>query len=130
MADVGCSEAMALLNAVFQTALIMNDGHEVYARLSAGDDPADVIAELGTKFGTLTKARPEVLSKVVGNWPPLQMEAVSTMVQWALSKLDTDERVTINWKGDDQYPETVTRFEVKGNQLKIEFLHPPTSQVA
>ncbi len=126
MPDISCSEAMALLNGVFQTALILNDGHEIYARLSAGDDPAEVIAELGEKFGTLTKAKPEVLSKVVQNWPPLQMEAVSTMVQWALSKLDTEDRVMIKWKGDDTFEETVTRFEIKGNQLKIEFLHPPS----
>ncbi len=125
MADVGCGEAVQLLNVVFGTALILNDGHEIYARLSAGDHPADVLVELGKKFDGFKRARPEAVEQIVRNWPEHHMEAVGKMVQWALSKLDTDDRITIKWKGDADYPETVTRFEIRGNELEIEFAHPP-----
>ncbi len=49
------------------------------------------------------------VQKVVGAWPALHMEAVTNLVGWALSKLDTDERVMIEWKGDAQHHETVTK---------------------
>jgi hypothetical protein len=55
------------------------------------------------------------------------MEAVSTLVGWALAKLDTDDRIAISWKGDAEYHETVTRFEVREHELHVEFLHPPVS---
>jgi hypothetical protein len=58
------------------------------------------------------------------------MEAVASVFTWALSKIDSDDRVSITWKGDADYPETVTRFELRGNQLKIEFLHPPAALAA
>jgi hypothetical protein len=35
--------------------------------------------------------------------------------------------VNITWKGDADFPETVTRFELRGNHLQIEFLHPPAT---
>ena len=125
MADVGCTIAIDVLNLIFQSALVMNDGHEIYARLSAGDHPADVVVDLGKKFKRWDRLRPQVVESVIRNWPDTHMEAVSSMVTWALSKLETPDRVTISWKGDADYPETVTRFELRGNNLQIEFLHPP-----
>jgi hypothetical protein len=125
MADVGCKEAMTLLNIVFQSALIMNDGHEIHARLSAGDHPAEVVVDLGKKFDRFKRVKPYMVEQVIRNWPEQHMEAVGEMVKWALSKLDTDDRISISWKGDADYPETVTRFELRGNHLQIEFLHPP-----
>jgi hypothetical protein len=116
---------MQLLNFVFDTALILNDGHEIYARLSAGEDPAQVLIEQGNKFGRFKKTRAAAVERVANNWPTLHMEAVASLVTWALSKLDSDDRVRITWKGDADYPETVTRFELRGNHLQIEFLHPP-----
>ncbi len=130
MADTGCGMAMDLLNFIFDTALILNDGHEIYARLSAGDNPAQIVLDQGNKFGRLKKARVEAVERVANNWPALHMEAVSSIVTWALSKLDSDDRVRITWKGDADYPETVTRFELRGNHLQIEFLHPPAALAA
>lgn len=123
MPDVGCSMAMELLNAVFTTPLILNDGHEILARLEAGDDVADVVDGLTRKFGD-----PEASSsirEVMERWPPLHLEAVSQMVQWALGKLDSDDRVTIRWKGDAEHHETVTRIELRDHLMVVEFAHPP-----
>ncbi len=123
MADAGCSEAMQLLNLLFSSGIISNDGHEIYARLSNGDDVADIVDEYAKKFGKSEKS--EDIRKVLQNWPPLQLEAVGQMVQWALGKLDTEDRVTIKWKGDDENPETFTKFELRDHTLLIEFAHPP-----
>jgi len=119
----GCPEAMELLNYVFNTALILNDGHEIFARLSAGDDVITIVDDLNSKFGRPRMGR--AIRAVGDNWPPHHLEAVSTMVQWALSKLDTDDRITIDWKGDAESPETVTKFELREHGLHIEFAHPP-----
>jgi len=127
MPDTGCSIAVDLLNLIFGSALILNDGHEIYARLSAGEHPADVVVDLGKKFKRWERMQPERVETIIRNWPDLHMEAVSSMVTWALSKLETPERVMISWKGDAEYPETVTRFELRGNNLQIEFLHPPAA---
>jgi hypothetical protein len=114
---------MELLNYVFTTALILNDGHEIFARLNAGDDVIDIVDELNMKFG---RPRMGKAIRAVGeNWPPQHLEAVGTLVKWALSKLDTDERITIEWKGDAESSETVTKFELRENRLHIEFAHPP-----
>jgi hypothetical protein len=114
---------MELLNQVFTTALILNDGHEIFARLNAGDDMIDIVDELNNKFG---RPRMGKAIRAVGeHWPSHHLEAVGTLVQWALSKLDTDERITIDWKGDADCPETVTKFELRDHRLLIEFAHPP-----
>jgi hypothetical protein len=125
MASGGCIEAMELLNMVFMTSLILNDGHEIFARLSAGDDVAVVVEDYAKKFGKQEKA--EEIRQVTDNWPPLHLEAVAQIVRWALGKLDTEDRVTISWKGDADHPETVTRFELRGHTLAIEFAHPPAA---
>lgn len=121
----GCPESMELLNQVFGTALILNDGHEVHARLVAGDDVLDIVGELNEKFGRKRLGR--AIRKVGESWPPLQLEAVSEMVKWALGKLDTEERITIEWRGDAESSETVTKFEIRDNSLLIEFAHPPAA---
>lgn len=123
MASGGCIEAMELMNVVFTTSLILNDGHEIFTRLSAGDEIADVVEEYATKF-----SNPELgkdIRGVIESWPPHHTEAVAQMVQWALGKLDTEDRITISWKGDAEYRETVTKFELRDHELLIEFAHPP-----
>jgi hypothetical protein len=125
MVDLGCTEAMSILNLVFQTALVMNDGHEILVRLQAGDEPSDILLDLGRKFSRFKAAREDRVGAMIRQWPELHGEAVSQMLQWALSKLDTEDRISISWKGDDEAPETVTRFELRGNHLQIEFAHPP-----
>ena len=67
------------------------------------------------------------VQKVVRNWDPLHMEAVTKLVGWALGKLDTEDRVMIEWKGDAEYHETVTKFELRDHTLYIEFAHPPVA---
>ncbi len=123
MGGSGCIEAVELLNLVFATSLILNDGHEILARLRAGDEVADLAEEYARKFGKAEMA--EEIRQVTENWPPLHMEAVSQITQWALGKLDSDDRITINWKGDAEHPETVTRFELRDHTLLVEFAHPP-----
>lgn len=125
MANVGCQMTVDLLNAVFDTALILNDGHEIYARLSAGDDVVAVVQDLNHKFGRPKNGR--VIEAIGTAWPALHREAISEMVRWAMGKLDTDDRVNIRWKGDADNPETVTRFELREHELLIEFSHPPGS---
>jgi hypothetical protein len=119
----GCAEVLTLLNAIFQIPAILNDGHEIAARLRAGDDFIDVVADLNGKFG-----RPGYASLVesVGEaWPPLHRAAVTEMVRWALDKLDTDDRIAIEWKGNAESPQTVTKFELRDHTLVIDFAHPP-----
>lgn len=128
MPATGCPETMELINAIFTTPLIFNDGHEILARLQAGDDVPDIVEELGKKFGNDQIAA--MAREVTANWPSLHMEAVGQVVQWALGKLDTDDRVTIQWKGDAEHPETVTRFELRDHTLLIEFAHPPVGAEA
>lgn len=123
MADVVCAQAMQVLNAIFTTPLIFNDGHEILQRLQAGDEVADIAEELGRKFGQPGQA--EQVRALANSWPPLHVEAIGSMVQWALAKLDTDDRVTIRWKGDAEHSETVTKFELRDHTLLIEFAHPP-----
>ena len=123
MAVPGCPEAVELLNSVFGSGLILNDGHEIFARINAGDDLADIAAELGEKFGS--KDAQAGLARALAGWPPHHLEVVTGMVGWAMGKLDTEDRVTIEWKGDANSPETVTKFELRDHTLVIEFAHPP-----
>ena len=123
MSGPGCVEAVELLNLVFTTGLILNDGHEILARLNAGDDVADIAGDHLEKLGRQEFA--DEFRQVLNGWPPLHLEAVTQIVQWALDKLDTDDRITIHWKGDADSPETVTRFELRDHQMVIEFAHPP-----
>jgi hypothetical protein len=125
MAELGCPEAMELMNLVFRVPTILNDGHEIRERLAAGDDIADIVNELIEKFGRKGAARR--LRPVFGSWPPLHLEAVAQVVGWALGKLDTEERIAIEWKGTADHRETVTRFEVRDHTLLIEFAHPPAA---
>ena len=123
MPQVQCAEAMNLLSMVFSSGIIGNDGHEILARLQAGDDPAEVIGDLGDKFDRPAQAR--ALREVAANWPPLHLQMLAGVVQWALGKLDTDDRVMIEWKGDAEHTETVTKLELRDHTLHIEFAHPP-----
>lgn len=125
MPTMGCPEAMEVLNTVFSSGLIGNDGHEIAARLEKGDDVADIVGDIAVEFG-----QPDMVAdvqKVVRAWDPLHMEAVTTLVGWALRKLDTEDRVMIEWKGDAEYHETVTKFELRDHILHIEFAHPPVA---
>ncbi len=129
MADTGsCMEAMQLLNMVFSSGFVFNDGHEIFARLDAGDDVADIVQELTEKFNKGDASGP--IRDVIEGWPALHLEAVGQLVHWALGKLDTDDRVMIKWKGDDESPETVTKFELRDHSLLIEFAHPPAGFAA
>lgn len=121
---------MEVLNLVFSSGLIGNDGHEIAARLEAGDDVTDIVGDLAVEFGQPDQV--VAVQKVIEAWPPLHREAVTKLVGWALGKLDTEERVMIKWKGDANHHETVTKFELRDNTLHIEFAHPPVaaSQVA
>lgn len=124
MVVAGCPEAMELLNLVTTTGLILNDGHEILARMRAGDAIPDIVEDLTQKFGQTDMT--DSIRRVVDGWPSLHLEAVGEMVTWALGKLDTDDRVTMRWKGDAEHPETVTRFELRDHELLIEFAHPPS----
>ena len=123
MVQVACAEAMDLMSMVFSSGIIGNDGHEILARLNAGDDPVEIMGDLGDKFGKSKQGR--ALREVAGNWPPLHLQMLAGVVQWALSKLDTDDRLTINWKGDAESSETVTKVVLRDHTLDIEFAHPP-----
>ena len=124
----GCEEVMALLNHVSAVPLILNDGHEVLERLRAGGKIVDIVEDLNAKFG-----QPELapaIRQVAEGWDQVHLEAVENMLQWALGKLDTEDRILIDWKGDADHPEVVTRFELRGRRLLVEFAHPAFAQAA
>ena len=121
--ETGCTSAIELLNNVFSSGLIFNDGHELRARLEAGDDIAQIVEDLNNEFGN-PRMGTRVL-RIMRNWPPLHLEFVTETVAWALSKLDTADRVMISWKGDAEHDETVTKVELRDHTLLIEFAHPP-----
>lgn len=123
MGDVNCIEVVQLLNNLFGTPLILNDGHEILARLEDGADLVDMVNEANKKFGN--PENEAAIRRTVGAWPPLHREAVGEMIRWALSKLDTKERVVVKYRGDAESPRTVTKFELEGNVLVVEFAHPP-----
>jgi hypothetical protein len=127
MADLGgCYDVVKTLNLVFGTKLILNDGHEILARLREGDDMGRIVMDLGQKFRSFRNAAPAQGAAIARAWPPLHREAVSQMVTWALSKLDDDDqRIWIKWRADADHPETVTRFALAGRTLEIELAHPP-----
>ena len=118
----GCIEFVSAMNTLFTTALILNDGHEIYAVLKAGGDPLE---EAGKKFPENEQL--QAFLEVKRGWPAHHMEAIYEMLRWALSKLDTDERITVHWKGDAQASETVTRFELRDHTLVVELAHPPVA---
>lgn len=118
-----CVAAMEMLNRVFSPDIIPNDGHEILARLEAGDELSDIVEDLGKKFVSPDTA--EDIGQLVRNWPPLHLEAVAASLRWALGKLDTEDRVSVKYKGDAEHDEFVTRFELVDHTLTIEFLHPP-----
>jgi len=121
----GCAEAVELLNVVFQVPLVLNDGHEILTRLRAGDDLGDIARDLNGKFGMPENGA--AIGTVIQAWPRLHREATAWMVEWALGKLDTEDRILIQWKGDAEHHETVTKFELQDHTLVIEFAHPPGS---
>ena len=123
MANPVCGTSIELLNTVFSSGLIFNDGHELRARLEAGDDVAQIVEDLNNEFGN-PRMGTRIL-RIMRNWPPLHLEFVTETVAWALSKLDTADRVMINWKGDAEHDETVTKVELRDHTLLIEFAHPP-----
>lgn len=119
----GCMETVDLLNVVFQAPFIFNDGHEILTRLRAGDDVVEVVQGLNRKFGR-REYRP-MINALGDAWPSQHLDAITTMVHWALEKLDTDDRVMIEWKGNATNRETVTKFALRDHLLTIEFAHPP-----
>ncbi|MEX2159540.1 MAG: hypothetical protein WEB04_09085 [Dehalococcoidia bacterium] len=123
MAVPACEAAMETLNVLFQSPLILNDGHEIFARLRAGDSIVDIAGDVGKDFGS--PGMEGTIRGLTSAWPAEHMEAVGTIVEWALGKLDTDDRVAIKWKGDADSPDIVTRFELRDHTLQIEFAHPP-----
>jgi len=126
MPEAGCFETMQILNAVFLSPLIFNDGHEIHDGLAAGRNINDIVDEIAAKLGFGDKA--PIIRRVIRTWPPLHLEATLQLVRWGLSKLDTPDRLTIGFKGDAENPETVTRFELRDHTLTIEFAHPPFVQ--
>ncbi len=67
----GCIEFVSAMNALFSTALILNDGHEIYAVLEAGGDPLE---EAGKKFPENEQLR--AFLEVKRGWPAHHMEAI------------------------------------------------------
>jgi hypothetical protein len=124
----GCLETVELLNVIFQVPAILNDGHEILTRLNAGDDLVQILVDLNPKFGRQENA--PLVRAVSEGWPVLHREAVGRMVHWALEKLDTEDRVLIQWKGDASSPQTVTKFELSDHVLAIELAHPAGRLVA
>jgi hypothetical protein len=130
MASFGCAQTVGILNFLFDPRVIKNDKDEILARLVGGDSLASVLVDLGSRFQRFRRSsRLTEIESVVNNWPAVHLEAIRALVIWSLSSLDTSEPVRLRWKGDAEYHETVTKFEVRDNEVVIEFAHPPAAAV-
>src|SRR4051812_28206468 len=105
MVDIGCDVTMDALNRFFNSPLVFNDSHDIYARLSAGEPIADVLVDVAAIFYGAKSTRLKAVQRVVQNWPDLHLEFVRNMVMLALAKIDSDDRLQITWKGDADNPE-------------------------
>ena len=130
MGAFGCAHTVDILNFLFDPRVIKNEREEILARLVGGDSLSSVLVDLGGRFQRFRRSSLLTeIETVVNNWPAKHLEAIRAVVIWSLSSFDTDEPVRLRWKGDADYHETVTKFEVKDNEVMIEFAHPPAAAV-
>jgi hypothetical protein len=128
MASFGCAQTVNVLNFLFDPRVIKNERTEILAKLNAGDSLSSVLLSLGSKFQRFQRSsRLTEIESVVNGWPARHLEAIRALVIWSLSSQDTDEPVRLRWKGDADYHETVTKFEIREDEVVIEFAHPPVA---
>ena len=122
MADTQCLAAMSTLNGLLSSGVIQGDAALV-ARLQAGEHPADILADIGDRFTTADQT--QNLITVMRGWPVLHVEMATRLVGWALARAAAGEVITVVVNGDNQSPNTITRVQLLGTELRIEFEHPP-----
>lgn len=128
MADVFCLEAMKVLNRVFDERVVDRHLDDLIARFSEGDSLKAVLIDLAEDQKKFKKnTRVMGVGWVAENWPESHLQVVRSTVLWALSQRQQGNPIKLNWKGDAENDETVTRIEITGDEVTIEFAHPPAA---
>ena len=117
----GCGQTIDVLNRMFAEPVVARDGKRLLARLQAGQDFRAIVAdEYSGRFGEDAL----VVRNVLEHWSDLHFDLVEEVLKWALEKLNTQDHMRVTWQGNTESPELVTRFEVRGNELLVDFAHP------
>jgi len=114
---------METLNGLLSSGAIQGDAALV-ARLQAGEHPADILADIGDRYTTGDQT--QNLINVFRGWPDTHVELATRALGWALARAAAGEVFTFVVNGDNQSPNTITRIQLEGTELRIEFEHPPT----
>ena len=130
MTDTGCCKTMETLNFLFNDRVLGPFTEEVLVRLKSDQLMGSIAAEIGTRFDLLrgyTKA--EDVIHIIEHWPEAQLQMIRSTVVWGLEQRLKGTTMRFHFRGDDEFPETLTRIEVRDNDITIEFLHPPATEV-
>ena len=128
MSDIFCIEAMKVLNRVFDDRVVDSHLDDLVQRFSEGDSLKAVLVDLAEDQKKFKKnTRVMGVGWVAENWPESHLEVVRSTILWALKQRQQGNPLKIHWKGDAENDETVTRVEIKGDEVTIEFAHPPAA---
>jgi hypothetical protein len=117
---------MEVLNFLFLDRVMGAMTDEVLMRLKANESMGTIAAQIGDRFDLLrgyTKSA-DVL-RIIDHWPEAQLDMIRDTVIRGLEQRQKGVAMRFHFRGDDEYPETLTRIEVRENDITIEFLHPP-----
>jgi len=124
MGDWGCRLSVAYLNRLFSAPRPAGEPPEIVARVAQGEDFTKVLLEkVREEYGSVSQ-RTRAIEFVVGHWPREHLDVVQSMLEANIKRRPQEEPLQVIWKGDAEYDETVTRFEVGENKLVVEFAHP------
>jgi hypothetical protein len=117
---------MDVLNFITHRRVLGPLTDELLDRLRAGEQLGPVVADLGDRFELMKGfTRSGEVARIIDHWPADHLDRVRQKVIWGLEQRKLGVPIDFHWRGDDEYPETVTNIWQEGNDLYIEFLHPP-----
>jgi len=126
MADVGCCKVMEAMGFIFAEERLDEIGEELLRRFRSDERFGDIIAEIGDRYRCFPgKTRSSEARRIIEHWPAAHLAMVRSAIIWGITNRNAGVPTRFHWKGDDEHPETVTRFEIKDADIYVEFAHPP-----
>lgn len=126
MPDIFCRLMTEAMTDFFKEEVIGGREKEILQRLIAGESLPTFVHE---SVKEVRQFRRQALlagtNQVVENWPLEHHEMIRSALMWALQKRVQGAPVKVTWKGDDEHTEFVTKIEIKGDELVLDFAHPP-----